>query len=92
MEIVHIEKDGNFTWMKNIHLRDRFLSLKAKVLLSVMFSLPKDWDCTITGLAYAEEVFPQILYAQANGKGHHQAAGQLAAQPSKGPGAIGTRY
>lgn len=52
MEIVHVEKDGNFTWMKNIHLRDRFLSLKAKGLLSVMFSLPKDWDCTITGLAY----------------------------------------
>ena len=52
MEIVHVEKDGNFTWMKNIHLRDRFLSLKAKGLLSMMFSLPKDWDCTITGLAY----------------------------------------
>ena len=52
MEIVHVEKNGNFTWMKNIHLRDRFLSLKAKGLLSVMFSLPKDWDCTITGLAY----------------------------------------
>ena len=52
MEIVHVEKDGNYTWMKNIHLRDRFLSLKAKGLLSVMFSLPKDWDCTITGLAY----------------------------------------
>ena len=52
MEIVHVEKDGNFTWMKNIHLRDRFLSLKAKGLLSVMFSLPRDWDCTITGLAY----------------------------------------
>ena len=52
MEIVHVEKDGNFTWMKNIHLRDRFLSLKAKGLLSVMFSLPKDWDCTITGMAY----------------------------------------
>ena len=52
MEIVHVEKNGNFTWMKNIHLRDRFLSLKAKGLLSVMFSLPRDWDCTITGLAY----------------------------------------
>ena len=52
MEIVHVEKDGNFTWMKNIHLRDRFLSLKAKGLLSVMFSLPRDWDCTITGLSY----------------------------------------
>ena len=52
MEIVHVEKDGNFTWMKNIHLRDRFLRLKAKGLLSVMLSLPKDWDCTITGLAY----------------------------------------
>ena len=28
---------------------------------------------------YAEQVFPQVLYAQANGKGHPQAVGQLAA-------------
>lgn len=52
MEIVHVEKDGNFTYMKNIHLRDQFISLKAKGLLSLMFSLPPEWDCTVAGLAY----------------------------------------
>ena len=52
MEIVHVEKDGNFTFMRNIHLRDRFITLKAKGLLSLMFSLPPEWDCTINGLAY----------------------------------------
>ena len=52
MEIVHVEKDGNYTYMRNFHLRDKFISLKAKGLLSLMFSLPPEWDCTVTGLAY----------------------------------------
>ena len=52
MEVVHVEKDGNFTYMRNIHLRDKFISLKANGLLSLMFSLPPEWDCTISGLAY----------------------------------------
>lgn len=37
--------------MSNYHLRDRRLSLKAKGLLSVILSLPEDWDYTISGLA-----------------------------------------
>lgn len=36
--------------MSNAHLRDTNLSLKAKGLLSVMLSLPEDWDYSITGL------------------------------------------
>lgn len=36
--------------MSNHHLRNKDLSLKAKGLLSVMLSLPKDWDYSIAGL------------------------------------------
>ena len=38
--------------MSNHHLRDKSLSLKAKGLLSLMLSLPDDWDYTTKGLAH----------------------------------------
>ena len=38
------------TVMSNTHLRDKNLSLKAKGLLSVMLSLPDNWDYSIVGL------------------------------------------
>ena len=38
--------------MANHHLRNKELSLKAKGLLSLMLSLPEDWDYTVKGLAY----------------------------------------
>jgi len=37
--------------MSNYHLKDKALSLKSKGLLSVMLSLPEDWDYTLKGLA-----------------------------------------
>ncbi len=37
--------------MSNHHLRNKSLSLKAKGLLSLMLSLPEDWDYTTKGLA-----------------------------------------
>ena len=38
--------------MSNHHLKNAALSLKAKGLLSVMLSLPDDWDYTLAGLAH----------------------------------------
>ncbi len=38
--------------MANYHLRDKGISLKAKGLLSLMLSLPSEWDYTLAGLAY----------------------------------------
>ncbi len=38
--------------MANHHLRNTALSLKAKGLLSLMLSLPEDWDYTTKGLAH----------------------------------------
>lgn len=39
-----------YTVMSNYHLQDRNLSIRAKGLLSLMLSLPKDWDYSINGL------------------------------------------
>lgn len=39
-----------YTVMSNYHLQDKNLSIRAKGLLSLMLSLPKDWDYSINGL------------------------------------------
>ena len=51
MAIFRIEKTRDYTVMSNYHLRDMSLSLKAKGLLSLMLSLPENWDYTMKGLA-----------------------------------------
>ena len=51
MTVFRIEKTKDFTVMSNHHLRNKTLSLKAKGLLSLMLSLPEDWDYTTKGLA-----------------------------------------
>lgn len=51
MAVFRVEKIKNYTVMSNHHLRDKSLSLKAKGLLSLMLSLPEDWDYTTKGLA-----------------------------------------
>ena len=49
--VFRVEKTANYTVMSNTHLKDRRLSYKSKGLLSVILSLPPEWDYTITGLA-----------------------------------------
>ena len=51
MAVSRVEKTKDFTIMSNHHLRNPKLSLKAKGLLSLMLSLPEDWDYTTKGLA-----------------------------------------
>lgn len=51
MAVFRVEKTKDFTVMFNHHLRNVKLSLKAKGLLSLMLSLPEDWDYTTKGLA-----------------------------------------
>lgn len=52
MAVFRVEKKKDYTVMSNWHLRDKDLSLKAKGMLSLMLSLPEDWDYTLAGLAY----------------------------------------
>ena len=51
MAVFRIEKTHDYTVMSNHHLRNTSLSLKAKGLLSLMLSLPDNWDYTTKGLA-----------------------------------------
>ena len=51
MSVFRVEKTKNYTVMSNHHLKDTRLSLKSKGLLSVMLSLPEEWDYTAKGLS-----------------------------------------
>lgn len=50
MSVIKVEKNKNYTVMSNYHLKEQDMSLKAKGLLSVILSLPEDWNYSIAGL------------------------------------------
>ena len=52
MAVFRVEKTRDYTVMANHHLKNRALTLKAKGLLSLMLSLPEDWDYTLKGLSF----------------------------------------
>ena len=52
MAVFRVERTMDYTVMSNYHLRNKELSLKAKGLLSLMLSLPENWDYTTKGLAH----------------------------------------
>ena len=51
MAVYRVERTRDYTVMSNHHLRDTSLSLKAKGLLSLMLSLPDDWNFNMRGLS-----------------------------------------
>lgn len=51
MAVFRVEKTKNYTVMANHHLKNKALSLKAKGLLSVLLSLPDNWEHSIAGYA-----------------------------------------
>lgn len=46
-QVFRVERNKNFTVMSNHHFKNKDLSLKAKGLLSLMLSLPEDWNYNI---------------------------------------------
>ena len=50
MPTIRVNKNKDYTVISCYHLKDINLSLKAKGLLSVMLSLPEDWDYSLEGL------------------------------------------
>lgn len=50
MSVIRIHKTNNFTVMSNYHFKEKKMSLKAKGLLSLMLSLPEDWNYSVSGL------------------------------------------
>lgn len=51
MAVFRVERNKGYTVMSNYHLKDRGLTLKSKGLLSMMLSLPDEWNYTTRGLA-----------------------------------------
>ena len=50
MPVFRVEKNKDYTTISNYHLRDKNLSLKSIGLLTIMLSLPDDWDYSLEGL------------------------------------------
>lgn len=50
MAVFRINKTSDYTIMGNAHLKNKEMSLKAKGLMSLMLSLPNDWDYSVAGL------------------------------------------
>lgn len=50
MAVVRINKTRDYTVMSNHHFKEKEMSLKAKGLLSLMLSLPDEWDYSVMGL------------------------------------------
>lgn len=61
MPVIRVEKNDNYTTISNYHLRDKNLSLKGKGLLTVMLSLPPEWDYSINGLASIIKEGPEAV-------------------------------
>ena len=51
MAVFRVNRNKNYTHMANYHFREKGMSLKAKGLLSLMLSLPEEWDYSANGLA-----------------------------------------
>ena len=63
MAVFRIEKTRDYTVMSNHHLRDMSLSLKAKGLLSLMLSLPENWDYTMKGFPVSARTVSTVSVA-----------------------------
>ena len=50
MSVIRVEKTKDYTVMSNYHLKEPSMSLKSKGLLSLILSLPDDWNYSIAGL------------------------------------------
>ena len=50
MSVIRVHKNANYTVMSNNHFKEKAMSLKAKGLLSLMLSLPDDWNYSVSGL------------------------------------------
>lgn len=50
MSVIRVHKTANYTVMSNYHFKEKKMSLKSKGLLSLMLSLPDDWNYSVSGL------------------------------------------
>lgn len=50
MAVFRVHKNENYTVLSNFHFKEKDMTLKAKGLLSLMLSLPENWDYSAAGL------------------------------------------
>lgn len=60
------KKNENYTIVSNVCIRDNRLSLKAKGLMSLVMSLPNDWDFSIQGLSLIVKEGKSAIYTAIN--------------------------
>lgn len=51
MAVFRVKKEKNYTTISNYHMREKSLSLKGKGLMTLMLTLPDNWDYSLKGLA-----------------------------------------
>ncbi len=49
-EIINVEKNDNYFAMSSYHLKDTRLTIQAKGLLTLLLSLPEDWEFSMENL------------------------------------------
>lgn len=57
------QKNENYTIISNVCVRDKRLSMKAKGMMSIIMSLPDDWDFSIQGLSSIVKEGKTAIYA-----------------------------
>lgn len=60
------KKNENYTIVSNVCVRDNRISLKAKGMMSLVMSLPDDWDFSIQGLSSIVKEGKSAIYAAIN--------------------------
>ena len=83
MAVFRIERTRDYTVMSNHHLKDSALSLKAKGLLSMMLSLPDEWNYTTRGLA---KICKEGVDAIGGALKELEKAGYIVRRQLRGPG------
>tara|TARA_B100001939_G_scaffold344106_2_gene357926 strand:+ start:4670 stop:5311 length:642 start_codon:yes stop_codon:yes gene_type:complete len=63
MKIKRIQKSKNYSIISNEILKRKDLSLKAKGLMSLILSLPDDWDLNVNGLVKIVKESKNTLYS-----------------------------
>ena len=58
-QIFRVERTKNYTVMSNHHFKNKSLSLKAKGLLSLMLSLPDNWNYNIS-ISELNRIYEQL--------------------------------
>ena len=83
MAVFRIERTRDYTVLSNNHVKHTALSLKAKGLLSMMLSLPDEWNYTTRGLA---AICKEGVDAIGGARRELEKAGYIDRRQLRGPG------